>query len=59
MSGKEIRLKRIFSDKSNNVVIVPMDHGATEGPIRGIERIGNIITKLQKPYVDAVVICKG
>jgi len=56
--GKKRRLKRILQ-KDNRTVIVPMDHGVSMGPIKGITNMQNIIDHLLKGGVDAVVINKG
>lgn len=56
--GKERRLKRIFRD-DNRTVIVPMDHGVTAGPVKGIVNMQEIIDKLLQGGVDAVVIHRG
>ena len=34
--GKTVRLERILNRKSRKTVIIPMDHGTTVGPIRGL-----------------------
>jgi DhnA family fructose-bisphosphate aldolase class Ia len=36
MIGKEVRLGRIFNQKSKNVVMVAMDHAVAIGPVNGI-----------------------
>lgn len=59
MYGKEVRLKQLFDNSSNKSVIVPMDHGATLGPICGIENIKSMIGSFNKEYVNGVVLCKG
>ncbi len=56
--GKKRRLRRIFQ-KDNRTVIVPMDHGVSMGPIKGITNMQNIIDQLLKGGVDAVVLNKG
>jgi fructose-bisphosphate aldolase/2-amino-3,7-dideoxy-D-threo-hept-6-ulosonate synthase len=56
--GKKRRLKRILQ-KDNRTVIVPMDHGVSMGPIKGITNMQNIIDQLLKGGVDAMVINKG
>ena len=33
--GKLVRLERIFNRESEKTVIVPMDHGVSNGPIKG------------------------
>ena len=56
--GKKRRLKRIFRD-DQRTVIVPMDHGVTVGPIKGLVNMQAIIDKLLKGGVDAVVVHRG
>jgi len=56
--GKKRKLCRIFRDDSKSV-IVPMDHGFTEGPITGIVDMQKIIDKLRRGRADAVVVHKG
>jgi fructose-bisphosphate aldolase/2-amino-3,7-dideoxy-D-threo-hept-6-ulosonate synthase len=56
--GKKIRLKRIFKE-DNRAVIVPMDHGVSIGPIKGIANMQEIVNQLLKGGVDAVVLHKG
>ena len=36
--GKKIRLERIINRETKKTVIVPIDHGLTVGPIKGIEK---------------------
>jgi fructose-bisphosphate aldolase / 2-amino-3,7-dideoxy-D-threo-hept-6-ulosonate synthase len=57
-SGKKRRLRRIFRSDSKTV-IVPMDHGVTIGPVKGLTNMQNIIDKLLLGSVDAVVINRG
>ncbi len=56
--GKKRRLKRILQ-KDNRTVTVPMDHGVSMGPLKGITNMQNIIDQLLKGGVDAVVLNKG
>ena len=56
--GKKRRLKKILQ-KDNRTVIVPMDHGVSMGPIKGIANMQSIIDQLLKGGVDAVVLNKG
>ncbi|MCW4015547.1 MAG: 2-amino-3,7-dideoxy-D-threo-hept-6-ulosonate synthase [Candidatus Bathyarchaeota archaeon] len=57
-SGKKRRLNKIFQ-KDNRTVIVPMDHGVTVGPIKGLVNMQSIIDKLLAGDVDAVVVNRG
>ena len=43
MYGKIKRMNRLFDKESNHTLLIPMDHGATVGPIDGIEKISNTI----------------
>jgi predicted phospho-2-dehydro-3-deoxyheptonate aldolase len=56
--GKKRRLKRIFRE-DDRTVMVPMDHGVSIGPIKGISNMQEIINQLLKGGVDAVVVHKG
>lgn len=56
--GKTRRLNRIFR-KDNRTVIVPMDHGVSIGPVKGIENMQNTVMNLLKGGADAVVVHKG
>jgi len=59
MSGKELRLKRIVSPSDGRTVILPLDHGVTLGPIRGIEHIQATIEAGVSGGADALVLHKG
>lgn len=50
--GKAIRLERILNRKTKRTLIVPMDHGMSVGPIKGLEDMGEIET--MKSMVDQV-----
>jgi fructose-bisphosphate aldolase/2-amino-3,7-dideoxy-D-threo-hept-6-ulosonate synthase len=56
--GKERRLRRIFR-VDNKTVIVPMDHGVTVGPIKGIVNMQSIVDKLIIGGADSVVVNRG
>jgi len=56
--GKRRRLQRIFRE-DGKTVMVPMDHGVTLGPIKGLENMQEIIYKLALGGTDAIVIHKG
>ena len=36
MIGKEIRMERIMNRESGKIIIIPMDHGMSDGPIKGL-----------------------
>jgi predicted phospho-2-dehydro-3-deoxyheptonate aldolase len=59
MIGKSIRLERIFDRKSSAALVVPMDHGLSEGPLPGIVDIRDAIDKVSQGGATAIVIHKG
>lgn len=59
MYGKIKRLHKLFDENSNHTIIVPMDHGATVGPIKGLDNICETLKCFKKEYVNGVVLCKG
>ncbi|MGA1867123.1 MAG: 2-amino-3,7-dideoxy-D-threo-hept-6-ulosonate synthase [bacterium] len=59
MIGKQIRLERIMNREQKRTVIVPMDHGITMGPIKGIINIKNSIDQVAQGGANAIIIHKG
>ncbi|MHC1575213.1 MAG: 2-amino-3,7-dideoxy-D-threo-hept-6-ulosonate synthase [Candidatus Methanogasteraceae archaeon] len=57
--GKKIRLERIIDRASGNILIIPMDHGISEGPMDGLVDIGETINKVAEGGADAVLMQKG
>lgn len=57
MISKEKRLHRLF-DQSGNITILPVDHGITLGPIKGLEHFEENIKPLL-PHINSIVLQKG
>ncbi|MEM2918636.1 MAG: 2-amino-3,7-dideoxy-D-threo-hept-6-ulosonate synthase [Candidatus Altiarchaeota archaeon] len=57
MNGKQKRLERIL--KNEKAIIIPMDHGVTNGPVQGLENMDEIVEKVDKAGATAVVLHKG
>jgi len=57
--GKQIRLNNVINPETGKVIIVPMDHGVSSGPIEGITNIREAVQKVTEGGADAVVIHKG
>jgi len=57
-TGKTRRLNRIFK-ADNRTVVVPMDHGVSIGPVKGIENMQDTVARLLKGGADAFVLHKG
>jgi len=59
MIGKKIRMERIVDRESGNMVIVPIDHGVSVGPIMGLVNLKDTISKIAEGGADAVLMHKG
>lgn len=59
MIGKQVRLERIINRDTGKVVIVPMDHGVSVGPILGITNMKEAMAQVANGGADAVVVHKG
>ncbi|MGQ9720282.1 MAG: 2-amino-3,7-dideoxy-D-threo-hept-6-ulosonate synthase [Candidatus Jordarchaeum sp.] len=57
MRGKDARLRRIL--ENGKAVVIPMDHGLTDGPIKGIENIRETVELVSKGGATAVLLHKG
>jgi len=57
MNGKQIRMRRIA--ENGKLVIIPMDHGTSDGPISGLEDMNKIIPKIDSGGASAIVVHKG
>ena len=59
MIGKQIRLERIMDRNSGKTVIIPMDHGISSGPIKGIIDMKETLGEISEGGANAIVIHKG
>ncbi len=57
--GKKIRLERIMDRESKNMVIIPMDHGISIGPVKGIVDLAEMVNKVAEGGANAVLLQKG
>lgn len=57
--GKSIRLEKIFDRRTKKTVMVPMDHGMTLGPVKGLEDARAIIECAAGGGADALIMHKG
>lgn len=57
MTGKELRLDKLFT-KGENAVVVAIDHGMFDGPIPGMIDLKETVKKIN-PCVDAVLLSAG
>jgi fructose-bisphosphate aldolase/2-amino-3,7-dideoxy-D-threo-hept-6-ulosonate synthase len=57
--GKRVRIERIIDRDSGNAVIIPMDHGITIGPVKGLANLSKMVDKVAKGGANAVLLQKG
>jgi fructose-bisphosphate aldolase/2-amino-3,7-dideoxy-D-threo-hept-6-ulosonate synthase len=57
--GKKIRIERIMDRESRNMVIIPMDHGISIGPIKGLVNLVDMVSKVAEGGANAVLLQKG
>src|SRR5512136_3074598 len=55
MRGKDIRLERIMNRNTRKSIIVPMDHGVTNGPIEGLIDLGHAVDQVAEGGANAVL----
>jgi fructose-bisphosphate aldolase/2-amino-3,7-dideoxy-D-threo-hept-6-ulosonate synthase len=55
MRGKEIRLERIIDRNTRKTIIVPMDHGVTNGPVAGLIDLGEAVDRVAEGGANAVL----
>ncbi len=59
MIGKKIRMERLMNRDTGKIVIVPMDHGVSVGPILGITNMKHAMSQAADGGANAVVVHKG
>ncbi len=57
--GKAIRLERIMNRETGRTIIVPMDHGVSMGPIRGLINMTEMVNKVAEGGANAVLGHRG
>ncbi len=55
--GKEIRIGRLL--KNGKMLCIPMDHGISNGPIKGLENIHGMIYQCENAGLTCVLVNKG
>jgi len=59
MIGKKIRMERIMNRNSGKTMIIPIDHGMSDGPIPGLIDVKNSVSKIVNGGANAVLMHKG
>lgn len=55
--GKRLRLRRLLA--RGRGVVVPMDHGVSDGPIPGLERPAETCARVRDGGADSIIVHKG
>lgn len=57
--GRSVRLRRLYQHGDDRLLVVPLDHSLTDGPIVPSGGVGPLVGQLARNGVDAVVLHKG
>jgi len=57
--GKKIRMDRIMNRNTKRTVIIPMDHGISIGPVKGLINISSTVDMVAEGGANAVLEHKG
>ncbi|MHA2504632.1 MAG: 2-amino-3,7-dideoxy-D-threo-hept-6-ulosonate synthase, partial [Candidatus Kariarchaeaceae archaeon] len=57
--GKRVRFRRLIDQETGAIMMVPMDHGFTLGPVPGIANIALTVDQVFQGGASAVVVHKG
>lgn len=57
--GAQLRLHRLSRHGDRRLLVVPLDHSVTDGPIRSAAGLSRLVNQLAGSGVDAVVLHKG
>ena len=57
--ARHLRMRRLYRYRDDRLLIVPLDHSVSEGPITGGRRLNGLVGQLTQVGVDAVVLHKG
>jgi len=52
-------MERIIDRNSGNTVIIPMDHGISVGPVKGLVNLSDMVDKVAEGGANAVLQQKG
>lgn len=57
--GKAVRMERIMNRDNGRLIVVPLDHGVTVGPIYGLVDLRDTVNKVADGGANAVLMHKG
>jgi len=59
MIGKKIRMQRIMGRESQKMLIVPIDHGISDGPIDGLINVKETVSTIAESGANGILMHKG
>lgn len=59
MIGKRIRMQRIMGRESQKMLIVPIDHGISDGPIEGLIDVKETVSTIAESGANGILMHKG
>ena len=59
MTGCTRRLERLFDRTGNKTLLLPLDHGASEGMVTGLEDVGGFLQCIKSAPINGVIMHKG
>jgi fructose-bisphosphate aldolase / 2-amino-3,7-dideoxy-D-threo-hept-6-ulosonate synthase len=59
MIGKKIRMERIFNRITGKTLIIPIDHGISDGPIDGLIDVKKTVTNIVSGGANSIIMHKG
>jgi DhnA family fructose-bisphosphate aldolase class Ia len=59
MNNKTLRLQKLFHPVSGRAIMLPFDHGVTQGPIDGLRHVPDLISLATRSKLQAVIAHKG
>ncbi|WP_022662343.1 2-amino-3,7-dideoxy-D-threo-hept-6-ulosonate synthase [Paucidesulfovibrio longus] len=57
--GKAVRMERIMNRDNGRIIVVPLDHGVTVGPIYGLVDLRSTVNQVAEGGANAVLMHKG
>jgi class I fructose-bisphosphate aldolase/fructose-bisphosphate aldolase/2-amino-3,7-dideoxy-D-threo-hept-6-ulosonate synthase len=58
-TGKTLRWSRFLDRQTGRSLIVPLDHGLTNGPIEGLQSLRRVATWIDDPAINGIIAHKG
>src|SRR3989304_3290879 len=59
MIGKRIRMERLMDKESRKLVIVPLDHGVSIGPVPGLVDFPHTVNEIARGGATCILMHKG